>query len=269
MAAADDKQRDDPAEMPFLDHLEELRWRIIWSGVALLVAFALAFTLVSNFDIIGILSYPAKDFLHGGKLIYTHPADPFTILMQVSFGIGVVLASPVIGYQVWAFLSPALHANERRIVVPVLIGAVGLFIIGCTLSVLWVLPITLELLGGIASGSLQQMISATEYFGFAVALTLAFGLVFELPILIVILTFIGLVTPRFLAKYRRHSFVVLLLVSAVITPGDMIISTLMLFIPLYGLYELSIVLSWFVFRAKQKRAKRQEEAERIASAPTR
>ncbi len=267
MAAAD--QRDEQAEMPFLDHLEELRWRLIWSGAALLIAFALAFTLVSNFDIIGLIAYPAKDFLHGQKLIYTHPADPFTILMNVSFGLGLVLASPVIIYQVWAFLSPALHAHEKRVVVPVLIGAAGLFLIGCTLSVLWVLPITLQLLGSISSASLQQMVSASEYFGFAVALTLAFGAVFELPILILALTALGLVTPNTLAKYRRHSFVGMLLLSAVITPGDLIISTLMLFIPLYGLYELSIILSWFVHRAKQKKARREEEAERQAAASTR
>jgi len=255
--------------MPFLDHLEELRWRLIWSGATLLIAFAVAFTLVSNFDIIGIIAYPAKDFLHGQKLIFTHPADPFTILMNVSFGLGIILASPVIGYQVWSFLSPALHPHEKRVIIPVLIGAVGLFLIGCTLSVLWVLPITLELLGNINTTSLQQMVSASEYFSFAVALTLAFGAVFELPILILALTALGLVTPRLLSKYRRHSFVGMLILSAVITPGDLIISTLMLFVPLYGLYELSIVLSWIVFRAKLKKAKREEEAERIAAAPGR
>jgi sec-independent protein translocase protein TatC len=124
----------------------------------------------------------------------------------------------------------------------------------------------LKLLGGISSGSLQQMISASEYFSFAVTLTLAFGAVFELPILILLLTAIGLVTPRFLAKYRRHAFVGMLILSAIITPGDMIISTLMLFIPLYGLYELSIIMSWFVYRAKQRKVRREEEAERIATA---
>lgn len=252
--------------MPFLDHLEELRWRLIWSGSALLLAFALAFTLVSNFDIIGILAFPAKEFLHGQKLIYTHPAEPFTILMQVSFGLGLTLAFPVIAYQVWAFLSPALHPHEKRVIIPVLIGAVGLFLIGCTLAVLWVLPVTLNLLAGIATGSLQQMVSAQEYFGFAVSLTLAFGAVFELPILILALTALGLVTPRTLAKFRRHSFVGMLILSAVITPGDLIISTIMLFVPLYGLYELSIVLSWFVFRAKERKARREEEAERRAAA---
>ncbi|MHB1313310.1 MAG: twin-arginine translocase subunit TatC [Gemmatimonadaceae bacterium] len=262
-------KREEQSEMPFLDHLEELRWRLIWSGASLLIAFAVAFTLVSNYDIIGIIAFPAKDFLHGQKLIFTHPADPFTILMNVSFGLGIILASPVIGYQVWSFLSPALHPHEKRVIIPVLIGAVGLFLIGCTLSVLWVLPITLELLGNINTTSLQQMVSASEYFSFAVALTLAFGAVFELPILILALTALGLVTPRLLSKYRRHSFVGMLILSAVITPGDLIISTLMLFVPLYGLYELSIILSWIVYRAKLKKAKREEEAERIAAAPGR
>ena len=262
-------RREDQSEMPFLDHLEELRWRLIWSGASLLIAFAVAFTMVSNYDIIGIIAFPAKDFLHGQKLIYTHPADPFTILINVSLGLGIVLASPVIIYQVWSFLSPALHPHEKRVIVPVLIGAVGLFLIGCTLSVLWVLPITLELLGSINTASLQQFVTATEYFSFAVALTLAFGAVFELPILILALTALGLVTPSLLAKYRRHSFVGMLILSGIITPGDLIISTLMLFIPLYGLYELSIVLSWIVFRAKLKKAKAEAEAERIAAASDR
>lgn len=254
--------------MPFLDHLEELRFRLFWIGGALLVGFFVAFTLVSNFDVIGLLALPAKDFLRGGKLIYTHPADPFTILMQVSFGVGLILSSPVIGYQIWAFLSPALHPHEKRVMIPVLAGAVLLFLGGCAMSVAWVLPVTLKLLGGISSGSLQQMISASEYFSFAVTLTLAFGAVFELPILILGLTALGLVTPRTLVRFRRHSFVGMLIVSAVITPGDLLISTLMLFVPLYGLYELSIILSWFVYRAKQKKARREEEAERSAAAST-
>lgn len=259
-------EREEQSEMPFLDHLEELRWRLLWSGAALLVGFFVAFTLVSNFDVIGLLALPAKDFLHGGKLIYTHPADPFTILMQVSFGVGLILASPVIIYQVWAFLSPALHPHEKRVIIPVILGAVFLFMSGCALAVTWVLPITLQLLGGISSASLQQMISASEYFSFAVALTIAFGAVFELPILVLGLTALGLVTPRMMTKYRRHAFVGMLIACAVITPGDFIISTLMLFIPMYGLYELSIILSWFLFRAKQKKARRAEEAERSATA---
>jgi sec-independent protein translocase protein TatC len=121
-------------------------------------------------------------------------------------------------------------------------------------------------LGGIASASLQQMISASEYFSFAVSLTLAFGAVFELPILVVALTGLGLVTPRTLTKFRRHAFVGMLVVSALITPGDVFIATAMMFVPLYGLYEASIVLSWLVYRAKQRKARREEEAERNAAA---
>lgn len=265
MAAADQRDQQQ-AEMPFLDHLEELRWRLIWSGAALLISIAVAFTVTSNFDVIGILAMPAESSLHGQKLIYTHPADPFTILLQVSFALGVIGASPVIGYQVWAFLSPALHAHEKRVIIPVLLGAVLLFFAGCALCVAWVLPITLDILGGIATGSLQQMISASDYFSFAVTLTLAFGAVFELPILILALTMLGLVTPTTLGKFRRHAFIGSLILSAVITPGDLIIATAMMFVPLYGLYELSIVLSWFVFRAKARRARRAEEAERSAAA---
>ncbi|MDQ8154469.1 MAG: twin-arginine translocase subunit TatC [Gemmatimonadota bacterium] len=263
---AAEQEREEQAEMPFLDHLEELRWRLIWSGGALLLAIVAAFTITSNFDVIGLLAIPAQESLHGQKLIYTHPADPFTILLQVSFALGVVGASPVIGYQIWAFLSPALHPHEKRVMIPVVMGALLLFLAGCALCVGWVLPITLKLLAGISSASLQQMISAADYFSFAVTLTLAFGAVFELPILILALTMLGLVTPATLAKFRRHAFVGSLIASALITPGDLIIATAMMFVPLYGLYEVSIILSWFVFRAKERKARREEEAERRANA---
>ncbi len=247
--------RDQPpgAEMPFLEHLEELRQRLFWVVAALAIGFFISFTFCSQFDVIAVLAWPAQETLHGAKLVYTGPADTFSILLKVSVTLGLVLASPVIAYQVWAFLSPALHEHERRVAVPVLIGAVGLFLVGVTLAVLWVLPVTLQLLAGISSSALQPMITATEYFSFAVALCLAFGVVFELPILILGLTALGLVSPALMSRYRRHAFVGLLVVAMVVTPGDVIISTLMLFVPLYALYEFSIVLSWLVFRDRLRR----------------
>lgn len=242
------------AEMPFLDHLEELRVRLFWSLGALIVCMLAAFAIVWRFDVIGILAKPILPFLPSGKLVYTHPMDPMSIVLKVSFGLGLVAASPIIVYQAWAFLSPALHTHEKRIAVPVLAGATMLFAAGVALCVKYVLPAMFGVLLSFQSASLEQMISAAEYFGFAVTLCLAFGGSFQLPIVILALTALGLVTPATLGKYRRHALVASFLAGAIITPGDLLIVTLMLGVPLYALYEASIVLSWFVFR---KRAKRQ------------
>lgn len=264
-------QRAPSGEMPFLDHLEELRYRLLWSLGALVVCMMVAFAVVWRYDVIGFLSTPIQPFLPSGKLIYTHPADPFSIVLKVAFGLGLVGALPVIAYHVWAFLSPALYANEKRVVLPVIGGAFGLFLTGVYLAVRWVLPAMFGVLLSFQSASLEQMISAMEYFSFALSLSLACGGAFQLPIVILALTALGIVTPALLSKYRRHAMVGSLLVSAFITPGDLLIMTAMLGVPLYGLYELSIVVSWFVYRQKQKSAKERAAAdaeERIGGAST-
>jgi len=242
------------AEMPFLDHLEELRWRIIWSLLALAVAFAAAFVVVMKGNVIGILEQPILPYLAGRKLVYTNPGDPFRIVMTTSFALGFVLALPVIIYQVWAFLSPALYQHEKRVVVPVLFGATLLFLGGASVAYFYALPFTLRFLTGFGGESLEAMITVAAYFDFALSMCLTFGVVFELPIALVALTALGIVTPMFLRRYRRHAFVMCALGAALITPGDLITSTLMLIVPLYGLYELSVLLSSMVYRRRLRRA---------------
>jgi len=251
--------------MPFLDHLEELRYRLLWSIGALVVCMMVAFAAVMRYDVIGFLSTPIQPFLENGKLIYTHPADPFSIVLKVSFGVGLVGAGPIIAYHVWAFLSPALYSNEKRLVLPVLLFATGLFLTGVFLAVRFVLPAMFGVLLVFQSASLQQMISATEYFSFALSLSLACGGAFQLPIVILTLTALGLVTPKLLAKYRRHAVVGSLFGAALITPGDLLIMTVMLGVPLYALYEVSIIVSWFVYRRKLRSATAKEAAERAES----
>ena len=248
--------------MPFLDHLEELRWRILKGLLALIVAFSVSFTICMHYDMFKLLTKPIVPFLKDGSLVYTHPFTPFTVLMQIAMAFAIVLASPVVGYQVWAFLSPALTTRERRTIVPVLAGAAVLFLLGVSLAVFIFLPQTMALMKMIPSSNLQPMITADDYFSLLMQLSLAFGAVFELPILILTLTALGLMTPKLLVHYRRHAFVALLVICEIITPGDLIISTLMLFIPVYGLYEFSILLSRVMFR---KRQKRETEAQTIGA----
>ena len=241
-------------EMPFLDHLEELRWRLMWILGAMAVGIMIAFVLVVKYDVISVLSRPILPFLQGRKLVYTHPGDPFSIAMTASLAIGTIIALPVILYQVWAFLAPALHEHERRLAVPIVVGAAALFAAGVSLSHFVILPITLKFLAGFQAGSLEPMITASEYFSFAISMSLAFGAVFELPIAILALTALGIVNPKMLSNFRRHALILSVVASAFITPGADIVSLVAMAVPLYFLYEMSIVLSAMVVRRRERRA---------------
>jgi sec-independent protein translocase protein TatC len=246
-------------EMPFLDHLEELRWRIVWSLGALVFGLAIGFFLVVRFEIIRLLQQPIAPYLPG-KLIYTSPADPFSITLSTAILFGIIIASPVIIYQVWAFLSPALHRHEKRVVIPVIGGAVLLFVSGVALAWFWVIPMCLKFLMNFQVESLDPMISAAGYFGFVTTLALTFGAAFELPVLILALAALGLVTPGFLSRFRPYAFVLSFALSAFVTPGDIFLATLALTAPLYLLYELSVLLTFVVFRKRRAAAFAAEQS---------
>jgi sec-independent protein translocase protein TatC len=255
-----------PAEMPFLDHLEELRWRIIWSLGALVIGVLAGFALLLKFQepVLLWLQGPMLPYLHGRRLMNTHPGGGFSILMQVALIGGIVFALPVIIYQIWAFLSPALHRHEKRIAIPVIIGAVFLFVCGAALAWYMVVPLTLRFLTGIGDNAFDQMISANEYFGFVTSLVLIIGAVFELPIVVLLLSALGLVSPQFLTKYRRHAVAGSFLVAAFITPGDIFVTNLLLTVLLYLLYEVSIVLSFLVYRKREAKRLADEAREAVA-----
>jgi sec-independent protein translocase protein TatC len=240
-------------EMPFLDHLEELRWRIIYALGAVLVGVGLGFFLASKFDVIGFLAKPVIPLIPEHKLVYTHPSEGFTIILDCAVTFGLVLASPIIIYQVWAFLAPALHVHEKRVGLGVLFSGVFLFVAGAALAYFVVVPLALPWLFGFAGPSLVPLITAEDYFNFLMAMVLTFGISFELPIVICALAALGIVTPQFLNKYRRHAIVLIIVIGAFLTPGDMVWTTIALAVPLYALYELSVVAALVIYRRKQKR----------------
>ena len=237
-------------EMPFLDHLEELRQRLFWIIGALAVGIIAAFSIMLQFDVMGLMLGPINPYLPDGKLIFTNPGDPFRVQMVWSFAIGMAFAFPVIAWQVWGFLSPALYKHEKKVVIPVLIGAALLFLAGMALAFFVILPVTLRFLMGFQSESMAPMITVSGYFSFVVGLVLAFGVVFEMPIVVVALTALGLTTPRMLSRFRRHAAVLCLVAAAIITPGGDPMSLLIMTLPLYLLYEVSIVLSGVVYRRR-------------------
>ena len=240
-------------EMPFLDHLEELRWRLVWAIGSLAVGVAIGAFVVIHFNAILFLERPILPYLHGQKLAITHPADSFTVLMSASLVVGGIIALPMIFYQLWLFLSPALYKKEKRVIIPAIFAGTVLFAIGVALAYYFVLPLALKYLMTLESDALTPVIMATEYFGFVTTLCVAFGAVFELPLVISGLTALGLVKPQFLSKYRRHAIVGCWAVAAIITPGDFLGTTFALAIPLYLLFEISVVVSYFIYGRRQKR----------------
>jgi sec-independent protein translocase protein TatC len=239
--------------MPFLDHLEELRWRIIYSVAALGLGMAIGFFVVVRFDIVEALIRPVKPYLPNGELVVTHGASPITIVMQLAFAIGVALALPVILYQIWSFLSPALHAHERRLVIVVIGVSTLLFALGAALAYYFAVPATFALSAKLLRGSLRAMYEASAYFGFLTSMVLTFGLAFEVPLGLVALTWLRILSPAALARTRRYAVIVIFAVASVITPGDAVSATFILSVPLYLLYEGAIFASWLIDRRRTPR----------------
>ncbi|TVR66699.1 MAG: twin-arginine translocase subunit TatC [Gemmatimonadales bacterium] len=242
--------RGPTGEMPFLDHLEELRWRVLWSLAALVVATGIGFALVHYFGL-ELLIRPVRPFLAGDQLVFFNPATPFFITLKLGLLVGILLAFPIVLYQVWAFFSPALEPREKKIIVPSLYFGLALFTAGVAMAYFWVLPLALRFLMGFQQAFLEPAIEVGEYLGFVVRLLLAFGLVFELPVVIMILSALGLVTPRFLREKRRHAIFLIVVLASLLTPGD-IASTFLMIAPMIVLYEVSIVISSVIQRRREE-----------------
>lgn len=246
----------DPAErgeMPFLDHLEELRWRLLYALGAVVVGSVVGWFVVQNVDILEILKRPIAPYLPDGRLVFTSPAEPFLLTLKIAFAVGLVLASPVVIYQLWAFLAPALYARERRIIIPALFVGVVLFAIGAAAAYGYALPAALRVLFDFQRADLAPVITIDRYFGFAIPFILAFGAVTELPLVITILAALGVVTPQFLSKHRRWAIMIGAVAAALLSPPDAL-SMMMMLVPILLLYEISIWCAWVVAKRRARRA---------------
>lgn len=250
------RKGDNPrAEMPFLEHLEELRWRLLWSLLAVAACTALGLALIQYFDVVALLMAPYREvFGQDAALIYLGPADSFFIILQMSLAIGLVLASPIVVYHVWSFLSPALEKQEKRSIVPALYLGLVLFVAGVAMAYFLAIDISLRFLSNLLSDVLQPTYTATHYFGFVVKVLLGFGVVFELPVVVMILSALGLVTPAFLRSKRRWAIVLITVVAAMLSPGDIIWLTALMMMPMFLLYEFSILLSELMWRKRDARS---------------
>lgn len=247
--------------MPFLDHLEELRWRLLWSLLAVVVGFGAGLAVVHYLNVTAFLLSPVHElFGEDRRLIYLAPTDAFFVFLKVSLTLGVVLASPIVVYHVWSFLSPALEKHEKRAIVPALYLGLVLFAAGVAMAYFVALPITLRFLMGFMSELMEPSWTGPAYIGFVVNLLLAFGVVFQLPVVIMILSALGLVTPAFLREKRRYAIVAITVLACALSPGDVISVSLLMMVPLALLYEFSIVLSTIMWRRRKERTEGAPEA---------
>ncbi len=240
--------------MPFLEHLEELRWRILWSLLSVAIASVIGFLLVHYLGVMEILIRPIEGLLgETNRLKFFSPADPFFITLKLAIVVGIILAFPIVAYHVWSFLSPALVDSERRAIVPALYLGLVLFCAGVAMAYFVALPVTLIFLMGFQTEYLEQSIEVGRYLAFVTKLLIGFGIVFELPVVIMVLTALGLVTPEFLRSKRRHAAVGITVLASFLTPGDVITLTVLMMAPLFLLYEVSIVLSRVIHRKRMER----------------
>ncbi len=243
-------------EMPFLDHLEELRSRILRSLLAIVACFVVGLFLVNRFRLIDLLKRPIAAYLPNGQLTVLSPTEPLMIVLKLALIVGLVLASPILLWQLWAFLSPALYEKEKKTLVPALFVGLVLFLTGGSLAFLFIVPQALRVLMGVQSGSFNPMITYEAYFSFVMQIVLALGLSCELPLLMIILAGLGIVATPLLNRIRPYAIVGSFILGAVLSPGADVLSMFMLTIPLLLLYEIGVAGVWMV----QKRRKKAEAA---------
>jgi sec-independent protein translocase protein TatC len=230
---------DDPESgggMPFLDHLEELRRRLLWCALAIIAATAAAFYFSEQ--IMTFFIRPMGEI----KLHVTEVTGSFYAYLKISLITGLVVSAPFIFYQGWSFISPGLYSREKATVLPLVAISTALFLVGASFCYLVVLPFSLQFLIGFSGDLLSPIITVGSYISFAGMLLLAFGIGFQIPIVAYFLGKMGIVTPQILGKGRRYAVVLILIASAILTPTPDVATQLMLAGPLYILYEASIII---------------------------
>lgn len=244
----DDKQ-------PFLSHLEELRSRIIYSAIAVGVGFVICY--IFSESLFEIFVTPLKEKLpEGDRLIFTNLPEMFFTYIKTAFIAGILLTSPIIFYQMWMFIAPGLYQNEKRFVIPFVVSSSFLFASGALFGYFVVFPFAYKFFLGYANEYIQALPTVKEYFSFASKLLFAFGIVFELPVVIYFLSRMGLVTVPFLRKNRKYAILLTFIAGAILTPPD-VVTQCMMAGPLILLYELGIIVA--IIGAKKRKKEEDDD----------
>jgi sec-independent protein translocase protein TatC len=241
------KIQDNNAEMPFLDHLEEFRWRLI-KIVASVLLLSIVIYGFSDY-LLDLLLYPTRDLQDKMNIQVLKVQTIFMIKLELSLLGGAVVSLPYIFYQIWGFLAPGLLESERRYAIPIIFFATISFLVGALFAYFIIIPLALEFFMSMAPVSIQNNIALDFYIGFLLRLIIVFGIVFELPMISLLLTKLGILTPAFLKKYRRYAIVIFFILAAILTPPDPTTQVL-LAIPLLLLYEITIWVSYLFAKKK-------------------
>ena len=260
LGKAPEPSRLDLPGMSLLQHLEELRRRIIYSLISIVVAFFAAWAYAE--DIFRLMEKPIHEALRSNhlseKLVYTNPTDPFNIYLRIALIAGLFLASPVILYQFWMFISPGLYRHEKRYVLPFLFITVGLFLGGGYFGYRYVYPAALTFLIDYGK-DFQPMITVGEYTDLFLTVVAGMGAVFELPTVIFFLALMGVVDAKFLITNFRYAILIIFTIAAVLTPTTDLVNLCIFAAPMVVLYVLSIGIAWLV-HPKRRRKTAEGEA---------
>jgi sec-independent protein translocase protein TatC len=225
--------------MSLIEHLTELRRRLIISVVAVGVGFVIAFALYG--PILSLLTEPYKAATHSQKLQALDPLEGFATRLKLATYVGIAIASPVILWQFWRFISPGLHKREKRFAIPFVVASVMLFVMGAAVALLTFEP-ALKFLSAVGGSEVANVYTPTKYINFILLMIAAFGLSFEFPILLVFMELAGILPSAKLRKWRRGAIVTIVIVAAVITPSQDPISLFAMAIPMYIFYEAAILV---------------------------
>jgi sec-independent protein translocase protein TatC len=239
-------------EMTFLDHLEELRKRIIKALIAVVV-FSIGIYFFSDW-LVNVVSAPLEEV----GVFFKAPAEAFLVRVKISIFGGAIIAVPVLFYQIWMFVGPGLYKSEVKIVIPIVASSTIFFLVGGAFCFFYVIPLAIRFLLGFATENMQPMIMIGDYISFAGMMVLAFGLVFELPVASFILGRMGVINYKLMGKGRRYAVVGILILGSILTPPD-IISQIMLAGPLYLLYEISIIVVRITGKRSEDRWKMDDD----------
>ena len=255
----------DMKEAPLLEHLVELRTRLVRCLIAVGIGFAASYAFAEK--LLGILLKPLMDVMPGGsKLIATSLPETFFTVMKLALVAGAFVASPYIFYQLWKFVAPGLYKEERKIIVPVAVATAVCFVGGALFGYFIVFPFGFKFFVDYASDYITVMPTISAYFSLAVTLLFAFGLIFELPVFIFFMTSLGLVTTKTLRKFRRWAILLSFIVAALLTPTPDAVNQLLMAGPMVVLYEVGIWVSWFVDKSRKEEKAAKEAAENAAAA---
>jgi len=232
-------------KMHLTEHLEELRKRIIYTLIALIIFLVGSFIYVQD-----IYKWLIRDLNH--KLAVLGPSEILWVYFMISGVIAIALTIPIAAYQTWRFVKPALSEKERKTTISYIPGLFFLFIAGLSFGYFVVYPTVLKFLLSLSEGQFETIFTSEKYFKFMINLTLPFGFLFEIPLVVMFLTSIGIINPMILSKARKISYFLIVLTSVLITPPDFI-SDILVTVPLVVLYEISINLSKVIYRKKQKK----------------